>query len=85
MPYYDDTVNKFLVNGKTVMMTEEQAEDYQERYPLANLVSDTDIPAPFPDEAADDYLDCTCPDDPPNNVTATLCASCRAYFASLEN
>ena len=85
MPYYDNTVNEYLVNGKAVKMTEEQAEEYQERYPTANLVSDTSLPAPFPDEAADDLLDCTCPPDPPTNMTATLCNSCRAYFASLEN
>ena len=85
MPYYDNTVNRYRINGKPRQMTEEQAEEYQTAYPLADIQSDTDIPATIPDEATDDYLDCTCPDEGPDNVTATLCTSCRAYFKSLED
>lgn len=85
MPYYDDTTYTFLVNNVPVVMTEEDAERVQARNPSADVQREVEYTEPLPDEAADDYLDCTCPDDPPTNMTATLCANCRAYFKSLED
>ena len=86
MPYYDGKRLKFTVNGEVRYMTEESAEEYQQKFPLADVQSATDLPDPLPDEAADEMFECSCPDDPPNaNQTTTLCTSCRAYFASLED
>jgi hypothetical protein len=86
MTYYDDRVNRYYSEGKTLLMTEEEAEKWQELHPSRNLTSDTDLPSPLGDDPADDYLDCKCPDDPPNaNSTAPLCTACQAYFRSLEN
>jgi hypothetical protein len=87
MPYYDGTLNKYLINGKEVLMTEEQAERFQENFPYKDVQAVyPDIPDPLPDEAADNYLECSCPPDPPDgNMTATLCPACRLYFESLED
>lgn len=85
MPYYDGTMNTYLIGGKEVLMTEEQAEKFQEDNPMVDIqAADPDIPDPLPNEAADDYLECSCPPDPPDgNMTATICPACRAYFDSL--
>jgi hypothetical protein len=90
MTYYDGEKILWRVRGVrgivSVRLTEEEAEGFMDDNPQASLDADFDIPSPLPDEAADDYLECSCPPDPPTaNSTATLCKSCRAYFASLEN
>ena len=82
MPYYDGTLNTYIIQGLEVKMTEEQAEKWHEENPGTDVrAAEPDVPTPFPDEAAEDYLNCSCPPDPPNQ-TATLCASCRAYFST---
>lgn len=84
-PYYDGKRYRYSVDGQERVMTEEEAEKYQEEHPRADVQADLKKDAPLPDGAADDYLECTClPDPPDGNVTATLCNACRAYFDSLE-
>lgn len=82
MTYYTDAKTRWLVDGKEMWMTEGQAEEYQENNPSSDVQADLQHDKPLPDEAGDDYLDCTCADDPPNG-TAPTCPACKAYFASL--
>lgn len=84
MPYYDGTKQRYWSDTfkRSFEMTEEEAEEFQVKYPNADLVSDTELSPPLPNAAGDDYLECTCQPDPPNG-TAPLCPACRAFFESL--
>jgi hypothetical protein len=90
MTYYDVEVNRFCVTspaGKKTWkwMTEEQVEAFQEKFPTWDVQFEAERNGTLPDEAADDYLDCTCPDEPPDgNMTGKLCKHCELFFKELE-
>ncbi|MCK5642623.1 MAG: hypothetical protein KAJ19_17580 [Gammaproteobacteria bacterium] len=73
MTYYNDDKIQFILDGVKTRLTEAHAEnlemaghDVQPVWTMDNAL---------PDRAAEDYLDCTCRDDPPNQ-SAQLCPYC---------
>jgi hypothetical protein len=82
MPYYNEALNTYLINGVEVRLTEMNAEAYQKNHPDDDVQAVPDLDTPLPDEAADDYLDCSCQPDPPGG-TAPLCNYCVLYFEEL--
>jgi hypothetical protein len=87
MPYYNDALGWFWVDGVRMLLTEEQAEGYDTRG--SDVVAErTPVPIPVPDKETDDLLaECTClpdlPDGRVNGGRGHVCASCQAYFDSL--
>lgn len=72
----------YLVNGVEMIITEEQAERFDRQgkdveWLKSVKVTSDNIERPLPDEAANDYIDCTCksPDD--------LCPACEAQIRSM--
>lgn len=81
MTYYDEKLNNYLVDGQERRMTEEEAEEYQDEHPNAEVVSNTRLQPPLDGSATSDYLNCTCPVPPKDgNMTGLLCKSCLDYF-----
>jgi hypothetical protein len=84
MTYYDGKKRLYDIDGLHVRMTEEEAEKFQAENPEVDIQYVPERTKPLPDEAADDYLDCTCQPDPIDG-TAPLCNACRLYFESLRD
>lgn len=86
MTYYDDETNVYEAvsrfGRRRLIMTEEQAEEYQKEHPEEDVQAVVQVPFTNYSDAASDYLECSCKPDGPNE-TATLCPSCRSYFASM--
>lgn len=74
MTYYSDEKVEFTVDGQRTLLTEDHAEaliaDGYKVEPVWTMEN------ALPAAAANDYLDCTCPDDPPNG-SAPLCVYCK--------
>lgn len=75
MTYYNDNKIQFILDGVQTLLTEEQAEVLEMSGHQIEPVWSMDNA--LPDGAANEYLDCTCPDDPPNGY-ARMCTYCRA-------
>jgi hypothetical protein len=74
MVYYDEGKEEFYVDGVRTMLTEEHAErlacegyDVQPTFDLEDAI----------EGLADEYLDCTCPDDLPDGRSRGFCPYCK--------
>ena len=84
--YYSAERMRYLVNGEEMWFTEEQAEKFQKEHPTFDVQADLQHDKPFPDEAAEDYLDCQClPDLPNGQAQGSLCLACQAYCREIAD
>jgi hypothetical protein len=76
-PYYTDEKYTFFVDGVEMLMTEEEAEQYQEDHPEADVQAKLEV-EPLTLQVDDDIIDCTCDGD------YNICSACEDFFRSIQ-